>query len=657
MRINGSILWRGHGASLRLAATAAVLVGAMMATSLETAQVASASSSSSSTSDAGSSCTVANAGPSHTMWGTTDSAAPLDMATTEGQVCRKFQTTRLFYNLGDTVINKESEALITSGHELIISIDAFTQSSGRQQIPYSQIANTTTWDSYFEQQFEAMQSSAPLTYFIFGHEADSLQDCAGLTMPACGGEFVQAWQKLHKLAASVGATHLRFVWDMEAWSYNPGSNHSGLPKASYFFPGVSYVDLIGEDGYNFSGCLQGSFQASQWETFAHITAAVNTWVSANAPGLDVAVIEWGSVENPADPNAKAEWITDTAALMQTPAYANWVLMSYWNQDDTSGPVRCHLQIDTSAAALDAYAAMGMETFFGGPSAGSTVTTTTLTSSASEVAAGESITLSATVAASGTSSEPTGTVTFEDAGVSVGTGTLASGGASLTLTPAAGSHGYTASYAGDTNDAASSSGTVEVTADGVSTTASLTSSNGDVPAGTGVTLTSSVAASDGSALSGSVTFATAAGTLGTVALQSGTASLPLTSSTAKTLSITATYGGDGTHTPSSSPVLTEVFSNPMAITKGAASPNPLVNITHITFSLSEAARVSIVVENSSGTIVTHRESDMKMSGNESFAYYALNDQSKRVAAGSYTVVISAADSAGNPASVRLPLSIS
>jgi len=639
---------------------ATVLVGAVMATSLETTQVASAApaSTSSSTSKASSSCTVANAGPAHTMWGTTDSAAPLDMATTEGQVCRKFQTTRLFYNLGDTVINKESQALISSGHQLIISIDAFTQTSGRQQIPYSVIANTTTWDSYFEQQFAAMQASAPLTYFIFGHEADSLQDCAGLTMQACGGEFVLAWQKLHRLAASVGATHLRWVWDMEAWSYNAGSNHAGLPKASYFFPGVSNVDLIGEDGYNFSGCLQGSFDPSKWETFAQVTAAVNTWVAEYAPGLDVAVIEWGSVENPSDPSAKADWVTATAALMQTPAYANWVIMSYWNQDDTKGSVRCQLQIDTSPQALAAYAAMGMETFFGGPSAGSTVTTTTLTASASEIAAGDSVTLTATVAASGSSTAPTGGVTFYDAGVSVGTGTLTSGVASLTLTPAAGSHAYTATYAGDTNDAASSSGTVTVTAVGVSTTATLTSSNADVPAGTGVTLTSTVTASDSSVLTGSVTFATPAGTLGTVALQSGTASLPLTVSTAKTLSITATYGGDGTHTGSASPVLTQVFSNPMALTNAAVAPNPLVNVGHITFTLSEAARVTIAVENSSGSIVTHRETDMRMTAtSQSFAYYALNDASKRVAAGNYTVVISAKDAAGNTTSVRLPLKIS
>ena len=300
MRNNGTLLWRGHRSSLRAVTVACALIGGVMATSLETTQAASASpaSTSSSTSNASSSCTIANPGPGHTMWGTTNSAAPLDMATTEGQVCRKFQTTRLFYNLGDSVINKESQALISSGHQLIISIDAFTRISGRQQVPYSQIANTTTWDSYFTQQFAAMQASAPLTYFIFGHEADSLQDCAGLTMPACGGEFVQAWQKLHRLAASVGATHLRWVWDMEAWSYNPGSNHTGLPKASYFFPGVSNVDLIGEDGYNFSGCLQGSFDPTQWRTFAQVTAAVNTWVAQYAPSLDVAVIEWGSVENP-----------------------------------------------------------------------------------------------------------------------------------------------------------------------------------------------------------------------------------------------------------------------------------------------------------------------------------------------------------------------
>jgi len=80
---------------------------------------------------------------------------------------------------------------------------------------------------------------------------------------------------------------------------------------------------------------------------------------------------------------------------------------------------------------------------------------------------------------------------------------------------------------------------------------------------------------------------------------------------------------------------------MALDECGRGANPLVNVGHITFTLSEAARVTIAVENSSGSIVTHRETDMRMTAtSQSFAYYALNDASKRVAAGNYTVVISA-----------------
>ena len=80
------------------------------------------------------------------------------------------------------------------------------------------------------------------------------------------------------------------------------------------------------------------------------------------------------------------------------------------------------------------------------------TTVSLSTSASPAAFGSSLTISATVsAASPGSGTPTGTVTFYDAGTSLGTGTLSSGVATYSSSALdAGSHAITASYGGDTN---------------------------------------------------------------------------------------------------------------------------------------------------------------------------------------------------------------
>ena len=95
------------------------------------------------------------------------------------------------------------------------------------------------------------------------------------------------------------------------------------------------------------------------------------------------------------------------------------------------------------------------------------TTTALTTSATTITAGSSVTLTATITgATGSTTTPSGTVTFLDGTTTLGTGTLASGVATLaTSTLAAGSHSITASYSGDANftGSTSSAATITVTA--------------------------------------------------------------------------------------------------------------------------------------------------------------------------------------------------
>ncbi|HEV2476533.1 MAG TPA: choice-of-anchor tandem repeat GloVer-containing protein [Candidatus Dormibacteraeota bacterium] len=90
------------------------------------------------------------------------------------------------------------------------------------------------------------------------------------------------------------------------------------------------------------------------------------------------------------------------------------------------------------------------------------TTTSLTSSAATSYAGNSLTLTATV--SGTN--PTGTVTLSDGGLTIGTVTLSGGSASLTTGGlAVGAHTITAAYSGDTANAASASAGLSISVAG------------------------------------------------------------------------------------------------------------------------------------------------------------------------------------------------
>jgi hypothetical protein len=118
------------------------------------------------------------------------------------------------------------------------------------------------------------------------------------------------------------------------------------------------------------------------------------------------------------------------------------------------------------------------------------TTTLAVSPGNSVVSGTSVTLTATVAGSG-STAPTGTVTFLDGTATLGTGTLSAGMATYTTTTlSTASHSITASYGGDSNYSASTSAAVSisVTAPPPQPTVTISVSPTSVTVGGSATLT-------------------------------------------------------------------------------------------------------------------------------------------------------------------------
>jgi sugar lactone lactonase YvrE len=205
-----------------------------------------------------------------------------------------------------------------------------------------------------------------------------------------------------------------------------------------------------------------------------------------------------------------------------------------------------------------------------------VTTTTLTANPTTLNVGQTLTLTATVAAA-SGAAPTGTVTFLNGTATLGTGTLnASGVATLVLTPPVGVYSITASYGGSSTDAASvSSPPIKVTVTLAPTTTTLIAVPTTLNYGQTLTLTATVTASNGVAPTGAVTFLNGAATLGTGTLNaSGVATLVLTPAV-DTYSITASYGGSSTDAASvSSPPITVTVNPAVTTTTLIATPTTL-----------------------------------------------------------------------------------
>ncbi len=274
------------------------------------------------------------------------------------------------------------------------------------------------------------------------------------------------------------------------------------------------------------------------------------------------------------------------------------------------------------------------------------TTVTLASSQNPSTFGQSVTFTATVTDSGT---PTGTVTFKDGATTLGTGTLnGSGQASFaTSSLSVGSHTITAEYGGDGTHGASTSAPLTQVVNVSGTTVTLASSQNPSTFGQSVTFTATV--TDSGTPTGTVTFKDGATTLGTGTLNgSGQATFATSSLSAGSHSITAEYGGDGTHGASTSAPLTQTVNRSGTTVTLASSQNPSTFGQSVTFTAtvtdSGTPTGTVTFKDGATTLGT---GTLNGSGQATFATSSLS-------AGSHSITAEYGGDANHAASTSAPL---
>jgi hypothetical protein len=215
------------------------------------------------------------------------------------------------------------------------------------------------------------------------------------------------------------------------------------------------------------------------------------------------------------------------------------------------------------------------------------TATALTASTTSSVFGQPVTLTARVTSSG--GTPTGSVAFFLDGAVAGLVPIdASGLATFTLAPNAGTHTSTAGFLGNSTFAASTSAGVTETVSKAATTTTLSASVNPVVTGKSVVFTAVVAAMapGGGVPTGKVTFKDGNVVLGTATLDAGgKATLSTRFSTTGRHSITAIYTGDSDFVGSSQTITEQV--NAAGSLKGTttalvASANPIHGGQTVTF---------------------------------------------------------------------------
>ena len=224
--------------------------------------------------------------------------------------------------------------------------------------------------------------------------------------------------------------------------------------------------------------------------------------------------------------------------------------------------------------------------------------TALTSTPNPSTTGQSVTFTATVAAvppaTGTS---TGQVTFQQGNTVLAQAPLNSSGqvSFSTSTLAAGSDTITATYASNPLFAASSGSTVQTVQNSFTTTTTVSSSANPSVFSQSVTFTATVTSSGG-VPTGTVTFKDGSTTLGTSNLDAnGHGAFTTSTLSVASHSITATYNGSSSFSPSTSTALTQTVNKDGTASSVTSSLNPSRKGQSVTFTAT-------VIANSPGTAI-------------------------------------------------------
>jgi len=154
-----------------------------------------------------------------------------------------------------------------------------------------------------------------------------------------GGEYVAAWRHVHDIFAAAGATNVSWVW---CPFVDPGGSMTDLTS---LYPGDSYVDWTGLDGYNW-----GTNPASPrgWRSFDQLfRSTYDEIVEGIAPSKPMMLAEVGSSEHG---GSKADWIRDALARVPTEYRQIRALLWFDKFDDNMD-----WPIETSAPATAAFA--------------------------------------------------------------------------------------------------------------------------------------------------------------------------------------------------------------------------------------------------------------------------------------------------------------
>jgi plastocyanin len=254
------------------------------------------------------------------------------------QVGRQNMLERVYYEWDDGWPQVWDYLARDEGRQLLISWSATTRGGGF--IKWKDIGRGV-YDGDIDRLAEALKDFGSSIYFAFNHEPDNHSEMG------TAADYVSAYKHIHDRLQSDGVTNVYYVAILMAYTYRIGA-------ADPYYPGDSYVDFIGADGFNWYKCED---RDDGWSDFSWIFQAFYDYGEAHRKPMMIA--EFASGEDPRIPGRKATWLASAALTLK--GWPDVKGVSYYNTGYADPD--CNRWVDSSLTSLAAYVAMGADPYF------------------------------------------------------------------------------------------------------------------------------------------------------------------------------------------------------------------------------------------------------------------------------------------------------
>ncbi len=262
---------------------------------------------------------------------------------------RTLRGLRIYKSWDDQLFGSSQTWARDTGHTLFMSIDS--RRSNGSAIKWADVANARPGSPLYQNmlsQAKQIKAFKAQVFIAYNHEPDSKWSSDLGSNPA---QFVAAWRKVISVYRAAGVRSAKFVWVMTAYSFR---RHDGN-RASLYYPGDSYVDDIGADGYNWYQC-RGS---GGWADASTIFDGQRQFgLQHRSKGL--MIWEFSSAEDRKSPGRKARWFHDVENLFQTPRWSQYAVLLTWEGRSNANRLNCQFDYLSSRSATAAWKALGTD---------------------------------------------------------------------------------------------------------------------------------------------------------------------------------------------------------------------------------------------------------------------------------------------------------